>query len=487
MPAENPPAENRFAANPSSGSPAAFASPSGDSGSAPPASAPPAQPAASASLRPVGASSQVSLVTYVYNDGELADALLHSLQTWSRKPNEIIVVDDGSCPPYTPPALPGLPKPRLCRLAANQGVGVSKARGLGLARGEFILSMDCDMRLAPDWQEQSLPAAARPEIGLVGVSVLCAGGDDLTARYLRLAEQQLLPDGETDFLSGSVWLMRRQVWEAVGGFGGYAARTHEDHHFCARVRRAGYKLVSCAARPGLQVRSLSRHDMILRFAAWLHGGILDSVRAQPNPDGVRAAGYAAGLGALRRLETALQENLEREFIYFELLALANLCLRIFQTAARAEGEPGGPTEAPDWLVRERRAWLGALAGLLAPFRLLGKVLQADLAVLGWRFSGPDAAAFSGDKTGVSAVAGASPAACGACGASGACSGPAPESGGQVAPTVYWSELMNIFKSLAAPNGVFAYLNGPGLRRIIQEDAQAGRNFSFYRTLYRPGA
>jgi Glycosyltransferases involved in cell wall biogenesis len=52
------------------------------------------------------------LVTYVFNDGELADGLLEHVGNWTMKPAEIIIVDDGSEVPYIPQPIAGLPPTR---------------------------------------------------------------------------------------------------------------------------------------------------------------------------------------------------------------------------------------------------------------------------------------------------------------------------------------------------------------------------------------
>ena len=41
----------------------------------------------------------VTLCTYIYNDGELADGLLASVEGWTRQPDKIVLVDDASTPP----------------------------------------------------------------------------------------------------------------------------------------------------------------------------------------------------------------------------------------------------------------------------------------------------------------------------------------------------------------------------------------------------
>lgn len=114
---------------------------------------------------------------YIYNDGELADGLLASVEGWTRQPDKIVLVDDASTP-YSP-KIPALLNERtqLIRLPENGGPALSKSTGMNAVKTDFILSMDCDMRLSPSWLEESLPDASQPKVGVVGVSVLCEAGE----------------------------------------------------------------------------------------------------------------------------------------------------------------------------------------------------------------------------------------------------------------------------------------------------------------------
>ena len=193
---------------------------------------------------------EFTLCTYTYNDGPLAHELLKHAAGWPLRPSEVIVVDDGSAAPFV--LEPGEAEAfgpgvdvRIIRLPDNAGAGVCKAAGLNAAKSEYILSLDCDIRLAKAWLPAALAMAGQPGVGLVGGAVISDGGEDAVSRYLHEVDHHLRPEGETDFVSGAAWLLPRAVWEATGGFDGYTARTHEDHHFCTRVREAGYKIMAC--------------------------------------------------------------------------------------------------------------------------------------------------------------------------------------------------------------------------------------------------
>ncbi len=276
----------------------------------------------------------LTLCTYTYNDGRLARELLRHAAAWPVPPRKVIVVDDGSDTPFTleDDAVSGRNDGsgafagafalgvEIIRLPENVGAGVCKARGLSAARSEYILSLDCDIRLCDDWLPAALAMLEHQGAGLIGGAVLSDAGEDTVSRYLREVDHHLRPEGETDFVSGAAWLLRRELWKATGGFGDYKARTHEDHYFCNRVRSCGYKVMACTVSALKQVRVLSRTDMLRRFKAWLESAL----RAQAAPyDTIQAPAFQVCRESLNRLNYLLQASKgDVGFIYLEIL----LCL-----------------------------------------------------------------------------------------------------------------------------------------------------------------
>ena len=278
-----------------------------------------------------------TLCTYTYNDGRLANELLRHAVDWPLRPAEVIVVDDGSDPAFEldQAAVAALGAPaRILRLPVNAGPGVCKAAGLAAAQGTYILSLDCDIRLGADWLSAAMDMAGGENVGLVGGAVVSDAGGDAVSRYLREVDHHLRPEGETDFVSGAAWLLPRAVWEAVGGFGGYTARTHEDHHFCGLVRGAGYKVMACVVSGVKQVRVLSRTDMLRRFRAWLETSLREQSATY---DTIQASAFQVCKESLRRLEYLLRSsNGDVSFIYLEML----LCLHTLQyMCAFKDNEP----------------------------------------------------------------------------------------------------------------------------------------------------
>ncbi|MHC1713865.1 MAG: glycosyltransferase family 2 protein [Solidesulfovibrio sp.] len=301
----------------------------------------------------------LSVVTYTYDDHELAAGLLASIAGWDCQPREICVVDDGSGRPFLPPD--GQPAPKVIRLSPNRGPAMAKATGLGAATQRFLLSLDADIRLSPDWVTCCLPLAANPEVGLVGSPILTDAGEGLLADYQRLRFSHLVGfTGEAKVVPAGVWLLRREVWRDHG-FAEYDQTMHEDDYFCQKLRQAGLKLCVNSEVTARQVRRLSRHTMVRRGWTWQGREFLAAARKN-EIDAINAFLLAM------RGRMAKHHAVDRRFAYYDYLyctfALANLTC-----------EAGHPAAVASALV--------ARLAFDLPAPELGVVFCADMTVLGF--------------------------------------------------------------------------------------------------------
>ena len=106
----------------------------------------------------------VSVIITCYNQGQWLHEAIQSILDSTWKSLEILVYDDGSTDPATIAAFDGLearfPKTRLFH-QRNQGVSLTRNRGLHEANGEFILFLDGDDRIAPDYLASAMALFAR--------------------------------------------------------------------------------------------------------------------------------------------------------------------------------------------------------------------------------------------------------------------------------------------------------------------------------------
>lgn len=314
---------------------------------------------------------RIFAVTYTYNDAALVDALLGVIRRWTVKPDAILVVDDGSAIPYTPApdALEGELIPQVLRLEPNQGPGRAKRAGLAAAAAsgaEVILSLDADIRPHPGWLAMALPCLADPAVGLVGAEFAHGLDGDSLSRYLRVFFTPPPEDKAAPFLGAGLWLLRRDVWDDLGGFGDFDQTTHEDLYFCRKLAAAGLAMWSVNSKPVRQIRRLHRCAYVRREMAYL--GL--AVRKWAKTHGLENALRPLAQQASARVRQILEQG-EAEFLYLEIFKYA---ATLAWLRANAPTPANQNAAAQDLLA-------GCLGGLAAYPNTLA-LLREDLASIG---------------------------------------------------------------------------------------------------------
>lgn len=161
-------------------------------------------------------------------------------QTWPLERLEAIVVDNGSTDGTAAAARAFAARdPRLAvQVLAEPAPGVSRAknRGVAAARGEWLLFLDADSRMAPDLAERIVQ---RGRDGYLAGSIrIIADSDDRLDR----AFFGLMEFGKDLFtLHAQMLYCARALFLRVGGFG-EELRLAEDRDFLLRLQRAGASL-----------------------------------------------------------------------------------------------------------------------------------------------------------------------------------------------------------------------------------------------------
>ncbi len=266
---------------------------------------------------------------------------------------EILVVDDGSTD-GTHEALADEFGERVTVVRqANAGVSAARNRGLAMARGEFLALLDSDDEWLPEKTERQVRwLEAHPEFGMVVCDV-----DRVDARGRRIdvfRRREFFPeDGRilkwvlrNPSLTPVSVLMRREVFETVGGFD-TALRTAEDIEYHLRIARQW----PIGVVDEILVRAMRGHDglsalaqtyddyqrVVETFAAGCRGQVpdadLDAGIAHAclrNARGLLFAGRwgdAAGL-TWRAVRLAPDPAVRREALALSALALRRLLARL---------------------------------------------------------------------------------------------------------------------------------------------------------------
>lgn len=188
---------------------------------------------------------------------------------------EILVIDNGSGDDSI-----GVLRNRLSDISGikiiengkNLGFGGGYNRGVHYAKGEYVLINNPDKMLEPDGIEQLLQKLqADPKVGLVAPALVHPDGTyrlsprafpkplDLLAkrtfigrfmpsrlrRYLQLDYDPKV-EREVDWVAGGCFLMRRDLYNQLGGFDEHFFLFFEDIDFCRRIGELGYTVLYAA-------------------------------------------------------------------------------------------------------------------------------------------------------------------------------------------------------------------------------------------------
>lgn len=238
-------------------------------------------------------------------------ATLDALLAQDLPPLEILVVEGGSQDASR--AVIEARAPRVRRIdeppLPEGWVGKNWAcwTGAQAARGDWLWFLDADVRAAPAalrstlaWAEREKAAIATlaPRVEFVSFweRVVLPFYVQMVLTYFR-APRTNLPASQSALVNGQYWLVRREVYDALGGHQAVRGRVLEDIAIARRARRAGQRLRIAWAPELASTRMYrDRHEMFEGLLKNVHG--LDFSAA-------RQAGFLVGLVGLFWLPLAV--------------------------------------------------------------------------------------------------------------------------------------------------------------------------------------
>lgn len=215
----------------------------------------------------------VSVSIVSYNTRELLRACLQSLRERSAENEvslEIIVADNDSHDGSAEMIEQEFPEVLLVRTGGNIGYGRANNRAFESSRGRYFFVLNSDTEVLPGALRAMRDSLdEHPDVGAVGAQLVlpdgaiqpsCATDPTLAAFFWEQTRlDRILPRNritgsytmtywnydeprEVEQVCGACLFVRREAWQAIGGFDPAYFMYFEDTDLCLRLRRAGWPI-----------------------------------------------------------------------------------------------------------------------------------------------------------------------------------------------------------------------------------------------------
>jgi glycosyltransferase involved in cell wall biosynthesis len=191
----------------------------------------------------------VSVVIPILNRQRLGERAILSACAQAVDAMEIVIVDDGSHPPFrVPGTTPQSANVRLVRHDVTCGASAARNSGIAAARGEWVALLDSDDYWLPATLEPRLDFARQTHLSKRSDLIVYAAGFVLKKggrkAHPRMPREAASP-GEFAwgcwFAPGSTMLFRKELFEQIGPFDAELPRL-EDYDWFLRFALAGGRL-----------------------------------------------------------------------------------------------------------------------------------------------------------------------------------------------------------------------------------------------------
>ncbi|WP_163339176.1 glycosyltransferase family A protein [Desulfopila sp. IMCC35008] len=160
---------------------------------------------------------KVSVIIPCYNQGSFLTECVHSVVRQTYDDFEIIIVNDGSSDAETVRVLSVFQADGRITIVHtdNQGLASARNNGIRIAQGEYILPLDADDRIKPEYLRLAVDNLDKdPDLGIVYCRAQLFGAVDTEWLLPEYSIEQMLLDN----IIFCAAMYRRRDWERVGGY-----------------------------------------------------------------------------------------------------------------------------------------------------------------------------------------------------------------------------------------------------------------------------
>jgi GT2 family glycosyltransferase len=196
----------------------------------------------------------VSIIILNYNGRRFLQACLSSVLKSSYPDFEVIFVDNGSTDGsvnFVKEKFGNDPRLRIVKNRENLGFAEGNNVGARYARGDFLVFLNNDTEVHPDWLRELVKTAlSDKKVGIAICRILTPSSPKglLVGNVDKYGNGVLMPlkNGAEDvevIASGPAFLIKRHIWDEVGGFDSKYFIYVEDIDLAWRVKLLGYRIV----------------------------------------------------------------------------------------------------------------------------------------------------------------------------------------------------------------------------------------------------
>lgn len=200
----------------------------------------------------------VSILIITFNKVEYTFQCLETIKAYSDIPYELIIVDNNSSD-STKYLLERIEHITIIRNRENIGFLKACNQGAAHAKGEFILFLNNDTQVGPNWLEQLVSTARKyPNCGAVGAKLVFPNGKLQEAGSIVWKDGSCTGYGRGDdpfnaeysyprevhYCSGALLLTPRELFLRLGKFDNlYEPAYYEEADYCMTLRKNGYRVM----------------------------------------------------------------------------------------------------------------------------------------------------------------------------------------------------------------------------------------------------
>ncbi|GEN70551.1 glycosyltransferase family 2 protein [Chryseobacterium lathyri] len=210
---------------------------------------------------------KLSIIIVNYNVTRLLRNCLLSVQKYTEGEDyEVIVIDNASTDTSWGDLIPEFPKIHFISSEHNEGFAVANNKAIKTAAGEYVLLLNPDTELEGYYMKDILDFAdSKPDFGCLGVRMHDAEGNFLPESKRSVPDmfnsfEKLFTNfkrsnsksyyrsdidetavAEADVVTGAFLLIRKEVYEKIGGLDETYFMYGEDIDLCYTLLRNGYK------------------------------------------------------------------------------------------------------------------------------------------------------------------------------------------------------------------------------------------------------